>query len=88
MYKIIVYQKYHLKCKASTVPISPISAIKFVKKGTKVPHKRTPPVGILHQASGILHLDSKHFSIHLAFTQQRPDIAVFSSPLRKVMLIE
>ena len=34
------------------VPISPKSSIKFVKKGIKVQCKRTPPVGILHQASG------------------------------------
>ena len=34
-----------------TVPISPKSSIKLVRKGIKVPHKRTPPVGILHHAS-------------------------------------
>ena len=33
-----------------TVPISPKLSIKFVRKGTKVPRKRTP-VGILHHAS-------------------------------------
>ena len=30
------------------VPISAKSSIMFVKKGAKVPCKRTPPVGILH----------------------------------------
>ena len=74
------------------VPISPKSSIKFVKKGTKVPHKRTPPVGILHQASGwvlLADIDSNYcFPIHIAFTQLRPDITIFSNVLRKVILIE
>ena len=34
-----------------TVPISAETYIKFVKKGAKVPHKRSPPVGILPHAS-------------------------------------
>ena len=34
------------------VPISAKSSIMFVKKGAKVPRKRTPPVRILHHASG------------------------------------
>ena len=74
------------------VPISPKSSIKFVKKGTKVPHKRTPPVGILHQASDLILLagiDSNYcFSIQITFTQLRPDITIFSNVLRKVILIE
>ena len=75
-----------------TVPISHKSSIKFVKKGTKVPHKRTPPVGILHQASDWVHLadiDSNYyFPIHIAFTKLRPDIGIFSNVLRKFILIE
>ena len=75
-----------------TVPISPKSSIKFVKKGTKVLHKRTPPVGILHQASGwvlLADIDRNYcFSIHIAFTQLRPNIEIFSNVLRKVILIE
>ena len=74
------------------VPISPKLSIKFVKKGTKVPHKRTPPVGILHQASDwvlLADIDSNYcFPIHIAFTQLRPDITIFSNVLRKVILIE
>ena len=70
----------------------PESSIKFVKKGTKVPHKRTPPVGILHQASDwvlLADIDSNYcFPIHIAFTQLRPDITIFSNVLRKVILIE
>ena len=68
------------------------SFIKFVKKGTKVPHKRTPPVGILHQASYwvlLADIDSNYYlPIHIAFTQLRPDITIFSNILRKVILIE
>ena len=68
-----------------TVPISPKSSIKFVRKDTKVPHKRTPPVVILHHASGwILLADLKKtycFPVHIAFTQLRPDIAIFSNSL-------
>ena len=33
------------------VPISAKSSTMFVKKRAKVPHKRTPSVGILHHAS-------------------------------------
>ena len=33
-----------------TVPISAKTSIKFVKKGAKVPRKRSAPVGILHHA--------------------------------------
>ena len=33
------------------VPISAKISITFVKKGAKVPHKMSPPVGILHHAS-------------------------------------
>ena len=75
-----------------TVPTSPKSSIKFFRKGTKVPRKRTPPVGILHHASDwILLADLKKtycFPVHIAFTQLRPDITIFSNSLRKVILIE
>ena len=74
------------------VPISPESSIKFVKRGTKVLHKRTPPVDILHQASDwvlLTNLDANYcFSIHIAFTQLRPDITIFSNALRQVILVE
>ena len=74
------------------VPISPKSSIKLVKKGTKVLHKRTPPVGILHQASDwvlLADLDNNYcFPVHIAFTQLRPDITIFSIVLREVILIE
>ena len=42
--------------------------MKFVKKGTKELHKRTPPVGILHQASDwvlVADIDS-NYSFHSA----------------------
>ena len=64
----------------------------FVKKGAKVPRKRTPPIGILHYASDrvlLADLNSNYcFPIHIAFTQLRPDITIFSNSLRKVILIE
>ena len=74
------------------VPISPKSSIKFIKKETKVPHKRTPSVGILHQASHLVLLadiDSNScFPIHIAYIQLRSDITIFSNVLRKVIIIE
>ena len=74
-----------------TVPISPKSSIKFVRKGTKVPRKRTPPVGILHHASDWILLADLNktycFPVHIAFTQLRPDITIFSNNLRKVIFI-
>ena len=90
--KIIESLKSFILNIKQTVPISPKSSIKFDKKGTKVPHKRTPPVGILHQASDwvlLADIDSNYcFPIHIAFTQLRPDITIFSNVLRKVILIE
>ena len=54
-----------------TKPISPKSSIKFVSKGTKVPHKRAP-VGILHRASDWILLADLNkifcFPVHIAFT--------------------
>ena len=62
------------------------------KKWVNVPPKRTPPVGILHHASDwVLLVDffSKYwFQVHIAFTQLRPDITIFSNSLRKVIVIE
>ena len=74
------------------VPISTKSSIMFVKKGAKLRRKRTPPVGILHYASDwvlLADLNSNYcFPVHIAFTQLRPDIIIFSNSLRKVILIE
>ena len=74
------------------VPISNKSSTMFVKKGTKVLRKRTPPVGILHYPSGwvlLADLNSNYcFPVHFVFTQLRPDITIFSNSLRKVVLIE
>ena len=57
-----------------------------------MPRKRTPPVGILHQAPYwvlLVDLDGNcSFLIHIAFTQIRPNITIFSNALRKVTLIE
>ena len=74
------------------VRISAKSSIMFLKKGAKVPRKRSPPVGILHYASGwvlLADLNGNYcFPVHIAFTQLRPDITIFSNSLRKVILIE
>ena len=90
--KIIESLKSFILNIKQTVPISPKSFIKFAKKGNKVLHKRTPPVGILHQGSDWVlpvDLDSNYrFPINIAFTQLRPDITIFSNVLRKVILIE
>ena len=79
----------HIK---ETMPISAKTSTEFVKKGAKVPPKRSPPVGILHHASDwvlIADLNSNYcFPVHIAFTQLRPDITIFSNSLRKVILIE
>ena len=92
LHKIIESLKSVILNIKQEVPIFPKSSIKFVKKGTKVPCKRTPPVGILHQASDwvlLADIDSNYcFTIHIAFTQLRPDIRNFSNILRKVILIE
>ena len=80
-----------IKTNKSSVPSSkqPIK-IKFLKKGTKVKTKNSSPGGILHQASGwVGDLDgSFHFPPHIAFTKLRPDITIFSSKLKRVILIE
>ena len=64
----------------------------FVKKGARVPCKRTSPVGILHHASDWVLLEDLNsnycFPVHIAFTQLRPDITIFSNSLGKVILIE
>ena len=87
MHKIIESLKSFILNVKQAVPFSPKSANKFVKKGTKVPHKRTPPVGILHQASDwvlLADLDGNYcFPTHIAFTQLRPDITIFSNAFKK-----
>ena len=92
LHKIIESRKSFILNIKQAVLIFPKSSIKFVKKGIKVPHKRTPPVGILHQASDWVlpaDIDSNYcFPIHIAYTQLKPDITIFSNVLGKVMLIE
>ena len=76
LHKIIESLKSFILNIKQAVPISPKSSIKFVKKGTKVSRKRTPPVGILHQTSDwvlLADLDGNYcFLIHITFTQLRP----------------
>ena len=65
---------------------------KFVKKGTKVKTKNSSPIGILHQASDWVLLGDLDgtfsFPPHIAFTELRPDITIFSNKLKRVILIE
>ena len=52
--------------------------------------RRIPPVGH-HESDWVLlaDLNSNYcFQVHIAFTQLRPDITIFSNNLRKVILIE
>ena len=90
--QIIAALKTFISNIKETVPISAKASIKFVKKGPKVSRKRSPPVGILHDASNwVLTADLNRnycFPVHIAFTQLRPDITIFSNNLRKVILIE
>ena len=57
-----------------------------------MPCKRAALVGILHYASDwilLADLNSNYcFPVHIAFTQLRPDITIFSNSLRNVILIE
>ena len=61
-------------------------------KRSKVSHKRTPTVPILHHGAHwvlLAGLNSNYpFPVHIAFTQVRPEIIIFSDNLRKVILIE
>ena len=74
------------------VPLSPKSSRKFVKKGAKLSCWRSPLVCILHHASNWVILTDLHsnyyFTVHIAFSQLRPDITIFSNSLRKVILFE
>ena len=66
--------------------------INSVKKGTRVKNKNYSPSEILHQASGWVLLEDLDgifsFPPHIAFTELRPDITIFSSKLKRVILME
>ena len=63
-----------------------------MKKGTKVKIKNSSSSGILHQASCWVLLEDLDgtfsFPPHIAFTELRPDITIFSNKLKRVILIE
>ena len=65
---------------------------KIVKKGTRAKNKNSSPNGILHQASGQVLLgdlnDTSSFPPHIAFTELRPGITIFSNKLNKAILTE
>ena len=90
---IITNIRSSIKNIKSTVPASKqLIKIKFVKKGTRVKNKNSSPSGILHQASDWVLLGdldgSFSFPPHIAFTELRPDIIIFSNNLKRVILIE
>ena len=57
-----------------------------------MPCKRSPTVGILHHASSWVLIAERNsnycFPVHIAFSQLRPDITIFSNNLRKVILTD
>ena len=87
LHQVIEALKTFISNIKEAVPVSAKSSITFVKKRAKVPGKRTPPVGILHHVSDWVHLADLNsdycFPVHIAFTQLRPDITIFSSSLKK-----
>ena len=90
---VISNKRSSIKTIKSSVPSSkqPLK-IKFVKRGTKVKTKNSSPSGILHQASDWVLLEDLDgtfsFPPHIAFTELRPDITIFSNKLKRVTLIE
>ena len=92
LHQVIEALKTFISNIKEAAPVSATSSITFVKKGAKVPGKRTPPVGILHYASHcvlLTDLNSNYsFLVHIAFTQLRPGITIFSNNLRKIILTE
>ena len=69
LHKIIKSLKSFILSIKQAAPISPKSSFKSVKMGTKVPGKRTSPVGILHQTSDwvlLLDLGSNPHDFHSA----------------------
>ena len=66
------------------------SFIKFVKKGTKVKHKK-PHVGALHSRADwslIVDLDKKYnFPLHIAYTKLRPDITIILIKPKRLQLL-
>ena len=59
-------------CRIELVKSKEQSFIKFVKKGTKVKHKKTSHVGTLHSRGDwtlIADLDKKKIPLHVAYTE-------------------
>ena len=82
--QIIEALKTFISNKKEAVLISAMSSIKFVKKELKSLAKR-----VLQLAFSIMHqTGSFELPVHIAFTQLRPEISIFSNSLRKVILIE
>ena len=73
MHKVIEARKTFILNTKEAVPISAMSSVKFVIKGTKVPCKRSAQVGILHHACDWVllgDLNSNYcFLVHIGLTQ-------------------
>ena len=68
------------------------NAIHFVKAGKPPLKAKTNPKGILHLTSDwemISDIDPNYiFPFHIALTELRPDVVIFSNSLRRVILLE
>ena len=68
------------------------NAIHFVKAGKPPPKAKTNPTGILHLSSDWVLISDTGcnyiFPIHIALTELRPDVVIFSNFLRRVILLE
>ena len=64
----------------------------FVTSGAKSPRKKRPYQGILHHSSDwkiISDLSDNYcFPVHIALTELRPDIVIYSNRIKRVVLIE
>ena len=78
--------------KSSVATSKQLINIKFIKKGTKVKNKNSSPSGILYQPLVQILLgdldDTFSFPPHIAYTELKPDITIFSNQLKRVILIE
>ena len=80
-----------IKEKSRTKP-KKVNKIHFVKEGQKPPSHSEKVSGILHLTSDwtiLADIDDNYiFPVQIALTQLRPDIVVFSTSLKRVVLIE
>ena len=75
-----------------SVPPKPKHLIKFVRKGSRAPRKKSPHVGILYHVLNWKLLTDLHDQYssppHIIFTQMHPGMVIFSNSTKKVILIK